>query len=59
MEVLSEVWTDYDGQEYYADWEVEGGSPVEVMGYLPGAWQMAAGGSLRGVGRLPQARGRL
>ena len=43
MEVLSEVWTDYDGEEYYADWEVVDGDPVEVMGYLPGVWQMAAG----------------
>ena len=43
MEVPSGIGTDYDGQEYYADWEVEAGSPVEVMGYLPGAWQMAAG----------------
>ena len=45
MEVLDETWTDYDGQEYYADWEEDQGSPVEVMGYLPGVWQLEAGGS--------------
>jgi RHS repeat-associated protein len=44
MEPLSETWTDYDGAAPYADYTVEQGSPTEVMAYLPGVWQMPAGG---------------
>jgi RHS repeat-associated protein len=45
LAVVSETWTDYDGDEYYADWELVGGVPTETVQYLAGVFQMVPGGT--------------
>ena len=43
LAVVSELWTDYDGQEYYGDWQYDGGTVTDVTAYSSGLFQMAAG----------------
>ena len=45
LAVTAETWTDYDAEEYYADWELDGGVPTETMQYLAGVFQMEPGGA--------------
>lgn len=43
LSVTSETCTDYGGEAYYADWELDGGVPTETMQYLAGVFQMVPG----------------